>query len=327
VARGALELTTPLSGDLRPIEEITIRARVDGDVLSVAVREGDVVRAGGVLARFDDAEVEAALAAAVADVAAARADAATADWNLTQSRELFRAGAIAEQSLKAAEQSALAAAARLAAASARERSAALANRDAVVTSPTRGTIGQRLIQSGERVARGAAMFTVVRDDSLELTAAIPARSATTIKVGQEVRFVAAERAFTGRIARLSPTVDPTSRAITVYVRLANPAGSLRANTFASGRVVAETRADVLTIPRDAVRQSPDGGSVFVYRLEGESVVTVPVTLGASDDVANVVEVVSGLAENDRIIVGNVGTIGRGMRVQLLDGDRGGRGGR
>lgn len=326
VVRGALEITTPLAGDLRPIEEITVRARLDGDVLAVLVREGDAVRASAALARFDDAEVAAGLSAAVADVAAAKADATTTEWNVTQSRELFRAGAIAEQALRAAEQSALAATARLAAAEARARSATLADRDAVVTAPTRGTIGQRLVQPGERVSRGAALFTLVRDDSLELTAAIPARSADAIRVGQEVRFVAADRAFTGRIARLSPTVDPSTRAITVYVRLANPAGALRANTFASGRVIAETRTDVLRIPRDAVRQSPDGTASFVYRIEGESITVVPVTLGAVDDVAGVVEVTDGLAENDRIIVGNVGTIGRGMRVQLLDGDRGGRGG-
>src|SRR5690606_32567410 len=46
VVRGSLEITTPLAGDLRPIEEITVRSRLDGDVLTVAVREGDAVRAG-----------------------------------------------------------------------------------------------------------------------------------------------------------------------------------------------------------------------------------------------------------------------------------------
>lgn len=327
VSRGTLEITTPLAGDLRPIEEITIRSRIDGDLTQVTVREGDVVRAGGTLARFDDAEVAAALAAAHADVAAARAEASTGDWNLTQARELFRAGAIAEQALKAAEQGALAAAARLAAAEARERSAALADRDATVTAPSRGTIGQRFVQSGERVSRGAALFTVVRDDSLELTAAVPARAATAVAVGQAVRFLADGRELTGRIARVSPTVDPTSRAVTVYVRLANANGTLRANTFASGRIVAATRTDVLRIPRDAVRQSQSGDQPFVYRIEGESITVVPVQLGDTDEAGGVVEVRDGLTENDRIVVGNVGTIGRGMRVQVLDGDRGGRGGR
>jgi membrane fusion protein, multidrug efflux system len=327
VVRGDLELTTPLAGDLRPIEEITIRSRIEGDLVAVAVREGDAVRAGATLARFDDAEVAASLAAARADVAAARADVATTEWNLTQARELFRAGAIAEQALKAAEQGALAATARLAAADARERSAALADRDAIVAAPARGTIGQRLVQTGERVARGAVLFTLVRDDSLELAAAIPARSAGNIAVGQSVRFVADGRNLVGRIARVSPTVDPTSRAVTVYVRLANPSGTIRANTFASGRVVSATRTDVLRIPREAVRQGQGASVPFVYRIEGDEITVVPVRLGDADDAAGLVEVVDGLAEMDRIVVGNVGTIGRGMRVQILDGDRGGRGGR
>jgi membrane fusion protein, multidrug efflux system len=322
MATGTLELTTPLAGDLRPIEEVTVRARLDGDLLRVAVREGDAVRAGALLAEFDGTEVEAAYAAAQADVAAATAEAGTADWNATQAQELFRAGAIAEQERRAAEQTALAARARLAAAEARERSAALARRDARVTAPTTGTVGQRLVQPGERVSRGAALFTVVRDDSLELAAAVPARAAGSVRVGQAVRFLADGRTLEGRIARVSPTVDPSSRAVTVYVRLGNADRALRANTFANGRIVAGTRADVLLLPREALRQGQAAGTSFVYRLEGDVVAVVPVQVGETDEAAGTIEVREGLAAGDRVIVGNVGTVGRGMRVQLLDGDRG-----
>jgi RND family efflux transporter MFP subunit len=321
VSRGTIETTTPLSGDLRPTEEIFVRARVEGDLMAVLVREGEAVRAGDVLARFDTTELSAALMSAEAEVAAARGEASTADWNLEQSRELLRAGAISEQSFRAAEQTALAAKARLAAAASRLRSAEIARRDAHAVAPASGTISQRFVQSGERVARGAQLFVIVRDDTLEFTAAVPARAASIVRVGQEVRFTVDDRAFTGRVARVSPAIDPASRSVSVYVRVPNRDRQLKANAFASGRVVSSEQHNVLIIPLAAVRRSQQNDSEFVYRLDGSSVIDVrPIRIGGTDEAKGIAQVLDGLAESDRIIVGNVGTIGRGMRAQILDAD-------
>jgi RND family efflux transporter MFP subunit len=330
VGRGTIETTMPLTGDLRPAEEILVRARAEGDVLVVLAREGQAVEAGAVLARFETAELDAAFAAAEADLAAARGEAATADWNLEQSRELHRAGAIAEQALRSAEQAALAARARVAAAGARLATADINRRDAQLVAPTAGTISGRFVQTGERVARGAHLFTLVRDDTLEFTAAVPARAAAQVAAGMPVRFSADGRQFSGRIARVSPAVDPTSRSLNVYVLVPNIRRTLKANTFATGRVVAEERRDVLTVPVAAIRRSREGDEPFVYRIEGESIAHVAVRLGTVDDARGLVEVAGGLADDDRVVIGNVGTIGRGMRVQILDADQPagrGRGGR
>lgn len=327
VARGTIETTTPISGDLRPIEEIGVRARVEGDVVDVLVREGETVRAGATLARFDTAELDAALAAARADVAAARGDSATARWNFDQSRELLRAGAISEQASRSAEQSSLAANARLAAANARLRSAEFARRDALVSAPARGTISRRLVQTGERVSRGAQLFVLVRDDTLEFTAALAARAAAVVGAGQEARFVVDGREFVGRVARVSPAIDPASRSVAVYVRVPNPRRELKANAFASGRLVSAKLDGVLTVPVSALRKSRDGDASFVYRIEGNQIAVAPVRVGSTDEARGMVEILEGIAENDRVVVGNVGTIGRGMQVQVLDADRhGGRGG-
>ena len=327
VARGTIESTTPISGDLRPIEEIGIRARVEGDVVAVLVREGESVRAGAPLARFDTAELDAALLAAKAEAAAARGDSATAFWNLQQSRDLLRAGAISEQTFRATEQAALAAHARLAGADARLRSAELARRDAQVVAPATGTISQRLVQTGERVSRGAQLFVLVRDDSLEFTAALAARAAAVVKPGQEARFSVDGRNFVGRVARISPAIDPASRSVAVYVRVPNRTRELKANAFASGRLVSAQLSGVLTVPVNALRKSRQDDSTFVYRIEGNQIAVAFVRVGGTDEATGMVEIVEGVAENDRVIIGNVGTIGRGMHVQVLDADRrGGRGG-
>jgi membrane fusion protein (multidrug efflux system) len=321
VQRGTIEITTPVSGELRPVEDITVRARIEGDITAVLVREGNSVERGALLARFDSSELETALVAARADAAAARSDSVTAEWNLEQSRELFRAGAISEQNFRAAEQAAFAARARSAAAAARLLSAEVSRRDAQVLAPATGTVAQRFVQTGERVARGAQLFSLVRDDTLEFTAAVPARAASTLRVGQEVRFAVDGRNFTGRLARVSPEVDPASRSVAVFVRVPNTTRSLRANSFAAGRVVSAERRGVLTMPLEAVRRSRDEDAPFAYRIEGEIINTAPVRLGQTDEARGLVEVLDGLAEHDQVVVGNVGTIGRGMRVQILDSER------
>jgi multidrug efflux pump subunit AcrA (membrane-fusion protein) len=116
---------------------------------------------------------------------------------------------------------------------------------------------------------------------------------------------------------VSPTIDPTTRSLTVYVRIPNADGSLRGNTFATGRVVGRTIPDALVVPMPAVRQAQQGDSNFVYRIVNSAVERVPVRLGVTDEAAGVAQVLDGLAEGDRVVVGNVGTLGSGMKVQVL----------
>ena len=313
----SIEEGTAITGDLEPIETIEVRSRLEGDLVGVYAREGQYVNEGQVLARFDAAEQESAQRSAEADRASARTDLSTAQWNAEQSAELFKAGAIAERDYKVAQQAVESARARLAAAEARVRTSSIAARDTRVLAPTSGTIDKRNVEDGERVSRGTSMFTMVRNDRLELAAAVPARQANSVRVGQAVHFTANGSAFDGRVARVSPTIDPASRSITVYVEVPNSGGQLKGGTFATGRVVSRTLSNVLTVPVPAIRQSQEGGHPFVYRIEGRLVGIAPVQLGVVDDRLGKVEIISGLAAGDRVIVGNVGTLGRGMQVQIL----------
>ena len=313
---GEIEESTPITGDLRPIETVEVRARLEGDIVSVLAREGQRVSQGQLLARFESSEQESAQRSAEARVAAARADLSTAEWNLRQSEELFKAGAVAERDLRASQNAVASARAQVAAAESELRSSSSGAVDTRVLAPISGTIDVRSVESGERVSRGATLFTVVRSDVLELAASVPERRAAGLIPGQAVRFTANGRQFEGRVARVSPTVDPSNRAITVYVQVPNPGGQLKGGSFASGRVIGRTVADALLVPTTALRQSEDG-TPFVYRLEGTVLGQVDVQVGIIDEGAGFAQVLSGVAEGDRIVVGNVGTLGRGMRVQVV----------
>ena len=314
---GSIEEGVSLTGDLHPIESVDVRARIEGDLTGVYVREGQRVHAGDVLARFEASNQESDRQSALADRASAQSDLSTAQWNAEQSASLFKAGAISEQDMRVAQQNVVAAKARLAAAEARVSATSTAARDTRVLATTDGVVDKRDVEPGEHVAKGATMFTIVRNDVLELAAAVPARQANSVQTGQRVRFTADGRNFDGRVARVSPTIDPASRAITVYAQIPNPGGALKGGTFATGRVVSRTVASTLLVPTSAIRQSQDNGQPFVYRIADNTLDIAPIQLGIVDERAGAAQVLTGLANGDRVIVGNVGTLGRGMKVQVL----------
>jgi membrane fusion protein (multidrug efflux system) len=211
--------------------------------------------------------------------------------------------------------------ARLAAAAARLRASGNEARDTRIVAPASGVLEKRLVDAGVHLSRGAPMFTIVRSGTLELAAAVPARQATAVRPGQTVHFVADARRFDGKVARVSPTIDPATRAVTVYVQVPNPGNTLRGGTFATGRVVSRTLENVVAVPTAALRQGQEDGKPFVYRIDGKTLNVAPVQLGAVDEQLGVAQVTEGLQNGDKVIVGNVGTLGRGMQVTIARTER------
>lgn len=313
--RATLVDGVPITGTLRPIETVEVRARLDGDLQGVYVREGDFVRAGQLLARFESTEQESTAQSAVADRVAAEGELATAQWNAEQSEQLFRAGAIPETDLRAARNAVATARARLAATNSRYRTTSMSARDTRVLAPTSGVIEKRLVENGEHITRGGAMFTLVRNDILELAAAVPERRANAVRVGQSVEFQASGANVVGRVARLSPTIDPASRSITVYVQIPNANGAIKGGTFASGTVLSRTISNAMVIPQSALRQTA-AGNQLTYKIENGSLDTATVQVGVVDDRLGVVEALTGVADGDSLIAGNVGSLAAGMKVQI-----------
>jgi RND family efflux transporter MFP subunit len=335
VASGTIELAMGIQGDLRPVEEVPVRARIEGNLEAVTVREGDRVGRGQVMARFESSQEVGAERSAVADVESAKADSINAQWNSDQSAELFKAGAIPERDMRNAQQALVAASARLSAAHSRLFAARRDLEDTKVLAPTSGLVSVRNVENGETVSRGAQLFTVVRNDVLELEASVPARFAGDIRPAMPVRFNAGGREMTGRVARVSPTINPANRSVTIYLQLPNPGGTLKGNTFATGRIVARTITGTIIVPTSAIRYGQQQSEPFVYRISNETIEHQPVQLGVVDEASGIVQVTSGLEAGDRVIVGNVGAIGRGVKVRIAGstgdpargGGAGGEGGR
>ena len=326
VRRASVEDAVSVTGNLQPVERIEVRARLEGELESVMVREGDRVQPGQLLARFEADEQASQLQSAQADLAAANSELSTAKWNLEQTRELFKEGAVPERDVRAGEQQVASAAARHAAAESRLRTASEAVRDTRVVAPASAVVERRGAANGEHVTRGTSLFTLVRTQTLELTGAVPAREANQLRTGQLVRFNADAREFLGRVARISPTIDPASRSIAVYIQIPNADGSLKGGTFANGRIISHVAENVLIVPTTAIKQEQNTGQPYVYKISGENVERQSIQIGLVDEGRGIAEVTEGLKEGDRVVTGSISTTARSTKVIIVGGETPGRGG-
>jgi RND family efflux transporter MFP subunit len=302
-----------------------LRPQVGGTVLAVRVRAGDRVAAGQVLAVIDTLVLSDQLRSARLAERSAELAAATANRNVERSTELFQAGAIAERDLENARNQAAQATAVLEDARARIASATQMLSHAIVRAPFAGVVSDVPVSVGDVVqagpGAGGMIATVVDPASLELEASVPASNLSALKPGARVEFTVGAHPgeiFTGTVARVNPSVDPTTGQVRLYVRVPNASGTLAAGLFAEGRVALET-AQGLAIPAGAIDARATVTSV--KRVRGGMVEQVPVTLGLRDNLAQRVQVTDGLVRGDTVLAGAAIGVPAGVAVRFNPRDR------
>jgi RND family efflux transporter MFP subunit len=304
-----------ISGTLVADREARLRAEVSGAVLQTYVDEGQRVAAGTLLARIDDATVRDAALSARSGVAQATLAASQAEREVQRARSLVAAGAIAERDVEAAERANLGAQAQLADAKARLSSAEKALRNTSVRAPFAGVVAEKAVSPGDVVAPGAALFTVIDPRSLRVEASVPATALGDVRVGAPVTFTVngADRTLEGRVTRVSPMVNAQTRQVGIQATVPNSAGALVAGLFVEGRVSSQKRVGVL-VPEQAVDQT--GIAPNVMRLRGGKVEKVEVQVGLRDDAAELLEITSGLASGDTVLLGAARGISVGSSVVI-----------
>ncbi len=316
VQREALERTLPLTGTLRPLIEAEVRAKAAGQLLEVAVREGEQVKEGQVLARIDPTELRARLAGREAELAAARSQLELAKKTLQQQQALSTQGFISKNALQNAASGFEVAQARVGTARSELAVAREMLDTAVLRAPFSGTVAARLADPGERVAVDAPVLRVVDLGQLALEAPVPAENIGEVRVGQRITFRVqgyGAKDFSGRIERINPTTAEGSRSIPVHVVVENPERTLRGGLFASGSLVLERVEDALPIPATAVRE--EGGQRYVYEIEDETVRRRAIELGIATR-SGLVDVRSGLEPGDLIVRSNLGQLREGAQARV-----------
>jgi membrane fusion protein, multidrug efflux system len=291
----ALTRWLPLSGTLQPVDQTTVKAKVSGEIRQVLVRDGETVKAGQVLARFDTADLDAKLTERIGALEASRAQLALAEKTRAQNHTLLKQGFISQTAYDSAESNLSVNQGTLKSNEAQVQLARNALRDAIVTAPLSGTVAKRHVQPGERVSFDAPLVTIVELAQMELQAMVPANDIPELAIGMKVDLAIdgfGERRFTGTIERINPTTEAGTRAILVFIHIPNPDGALRGGMFGTGKVILAAGAPVPTLPAVAIRT--EVGQAFIWTIEEGKLARRIVTVGRRDDTAGRVEIKTAL---------------------------------
>lgn len=265
-----------LVGRAEALESVTLRARVDGQVASVAFTEGQAVQSGQELLRLDAADFTARLRQAEANLAREQANLAKARADVGRYTALADQGFVSSE--KVGEVTALlqAAEATVKADQAALDLARLQLGYTVIRAPFAGLVGARLVFPGSAVKMNETELAVVnRVQPLYVSFAVPEKYLPQLRVrlaagtlGVSVRIPGeAGPGLSGELGFLDNAVDTASGTIRMKARLANRDGHLTPGQFLDVSLVLDTLRDVVTVPAEAVQQGPEGN--FVYVLETE----------------------------------------------------------
>ena len=309
-----------ISGTLTAEREARVRAQVAGTVTATYPEQGQRVAQGAVLARIDDQAVRDAYFSARSQVRSAQLAQQVAQRNRERSETLARAGAIADRDLETATWNATNAEAQLADAKARLASAEQQLQYTTVRAPFAGVVSERSASAGDVLQTGGALYTIIDPASLRFDGTVPAEQVGQLERGAPVEFAVTGypgKVFEGKIDRINPSADPATRQVRVYVSVPNADQRLVAGLYAEGRVGAAVRRAIVA-PASAVDQR--GVTPTVLRIRQGRVEQVTVQLGVRDEADDRIELRSGVAAGDTLLLGNAAGVLPGAAVRVAGGE-------
>ena len=315
VTRDTLIVGPIVSGELRAEREATVRAEIGGSMTQVAAEEGQAVRRGALLGRIETRTLDDARQSAASAVRSAENQVAVTRREMERTEPRVAAGARAARDLDVARNNMSAAEAQLADARSRLASAERQLGDTVLRAPLDGIVSRRFVNTGDVVSVGTELFTIIDPSSMRLEASVPSDDLSFLRIGAPVEFAVRgyEQRFTGRIERIAPQADPTTRQVPIFVAIPNVGGRLVAGLFAEGRVLSES-AEGLVVPANAVNTAD--ASAWVLRVTGGKTERVSVQLGLRDARTERVQIVSGVNEGDLVLRGAAQGITPGTPVAV-----------
>lgn len=316
VEEGEVIVGPVVSGTLTPQTQATVRAELGGAVLRVSAEQGQSVRKGQVLASIEAPTQDDAVRSAESALRSEQQNFEQAQREVARAESLARAGAIASRDVENARNAVISAESRVADATARLSSARKGLADATVVSPISGIVADRPVNTGDVVAIGTPLYTIVDPASMQLEASVPSESLAAVRVGATVQFRVRgypDQAFVGKVERISPTADPVTRQVSIWVSVDNRGGRLVGGLFAEGRVTQQARKGLM-VPVSVITE--DQGAPTVLRVANGTVDRVPVTLGLRDPQTEQVLVTSGLEAGDVLLRGVAQGITPGTRITI-----------
>jgi RND family efflux transporter MFP subunit len=350
-ARSDMSSALTLTAEFEPYQEIDVMAKVSGYLRDIKVDMGDRVRAGQSLATIEVPEMEDDLARASASIDEANANLATAREELKSAQfasdiahlsygrildvSKREHGLIPQQEVDEAQSRDLEAESQVASAKSRISSSEQRIRVAtaeqarvktlqkytLITAPFDGVITKRYANVGSMIQAGTASQTqampLVRlseNGLLRLILPVPESSVAGIHLGQEVmvNVSAINRTFSGRVTRFADTLQLATRTMDTEVDVPNPALVLIPGMYAEVRLVMQRHDHALTVPLDAIDGAGSNSQRAYIIGPDQAIHVVNVTTGLEN--SDRVEVLSGLKDEEVVVIGRHADLREGERV-------------
>lgn len=313
----SLTRSIAFSGSIMPVVQTTVKSKVPGEVTQVLVREGQAVDGGQLIAQIDTRDLQSRLDAAVASLEEARARLTIAEKNRVNNQQLLNQKFISQNAFDTTQSVYEAGVALVNSQDAQVRIARKALEDAQVRAPFPAIVARRMANTGEKVNIDSPLFTLVDLGRMEIEAPAPAAEVPSIRVGQPASFRVdgfGERDFEGRVERINPVADANSRAITLYISVANRDGSLKGGMFAKGQIVLDETRKSAVVPAAAIRE--ESGQLYVFTIEGGKIARRPVQVGFTEAQQGLVEVKSGLEQGLNVVSARVSGLKAGAPAMM-----------